>query len=133
MKDCTNYKDFIRDLLAGKDVGEDIYKQIELLPEGNHICHGDYHPGNIWVDEEGRLKIIDLMNICHGPKEYDIARTYFLITEGSMPAGISEEEKEKLTQIRKAVGIRYLEIMEVSVDQLQKYIEVITVYRRYEC
>lgn len=129
---CMNYKDFLRGLLFGKQVDNHVYQLIEMLPDGDCVCHGDYHPGNVWVNEQGSYKVIDFMNVCHGPKEYDIARTYVLITQDEFPAGISEEQKENLRQLRCLLGKEYLKLMQVTVEQIQQYIEVITICRKYE-
>ena len=56
------------------------------LPDGNFICHGDLHPGNIIRTKDGELCLIDFMNVCRGPKEYDVARTYVLLTENNPEA-----------------------------------------------
>lgn len=45
------------------------------------MVHGDFHPLNVFLEEDGGLKVIDFMNMMRSPAEYDIARTYFLIGE----------------------------------------------------
>lgn len=88
------------------------------LPDGNFICHGDLHPGNIIRTKDGELCLIDFMNVCRGPKEYDVARTYVLLTENNPAA--------------KAVGKKYLELMEMSFLQIEPFLGAIQFCRRKE-
>lgn len=37
-------------------------EKILALPEGDHICHGDFHPGNIILKSDGTAVVIDFMN-----------------------------------------------------------------------
>lgn len=88
------------------------------LPDGNFICHGDLHPGNIIRTQKNELYLIDFMNVCRGPKEYDVARTYVLLTENNPEA--------------KAVGKKYLELMEMSFLQIEPFLGAIQFCRRKE-
>ena len=58
------------------------------------------------------------MNVCRGPKEYDVARTYVLLTENNPEA--------------KAVGKNYLELMEMSFLQIEPFLGAIQFCRRKE-
>lgn len=81
-----SYKKFLELCIGEKTkLNMDMYDEIASLPEGNSLCHGDYHPGNIWIDKSGEMLLIDFMNVCHGPWQYDVARTYVLISEGDLP------------------------------------------------
>ena len=84
--EVMSYKEFLQ-LCIGEKTNRnvDIFNEIRELPDGNCLCHGDYHPDNIWVDTEGEVLVIDFMNVCHGPWQYDVARTYVLISEGDVP------------------------------------------------
>ena len=88
------------------------------LPDGNFICHGDLHPGNIIRTKDGELCLIDFMNVCRGPKEYVMARTYVLLTENNPAA--------------KAVGKKYLELMEMSFLQIEPFLGAIQFCRKKE-
>lgn len=88
------------------------------LPDGNFICHGDLHPGNIIRTKDGEHCLIDFMNVCRGPKEYDVARTYVLLTENNPEA--------------KAVGKKYLELMEMSFLQIEPFLGAIQFCRKKE-
>ena len=65
---------------------------LEVLPEGDCFCHGDFHFGNIMVSRENYY-IIDYMNVCSGHKYGDIARTVYLTEMTPVPAGITDREQ----------------------------------------
>lgn len=44
--------------------------------DGDSLCHGDFHPGNILLSN-GHTMVIDFMNVYHGDFLYDVARTVF--------------------------------------------------------
>jgi thiamine kinase-like enzyme len=52
-------------------------KELEKMPKGNQLCHGDFHPGNIMVSESGAI-IIDWIDATLGNPLADLARTTIL-------------------------------------------------------
>ena len=57
-----------RSLLAG----------LAALPDGDRLCHGDFHPFNI-VGPLGREVLLDWPNACQGDPAADVCRSYILI------------------------------------------------------
>ena len=51
------------------------------LPDGQNICHGDFHPENILLTKSGPV-VIDWMTACSGSPWADVARTSLLLTIG---------------------------------------------------
>ncbi len=51
---------------------------LQALPDGDRICHGDYHPGNVLVAAD-RVAVIDWPNATRGVPEADHARTMLLL------------------------------------------------------
>jgi aminoglycoside phosphotransferase (APT) family kinase protein len=51
------------------------------LPESTHevICHGDLHPLNVMVDEDGVTGVLDWGRICFADPEYDLAAAFLLL------------------------------------------------------
>jgi Ser/Thr protein kinase RdoA (MazF antagonist) len=47
---------------------------LETLPDGDRLCHGDFHPGNILVGNQGEV-IIDWIDANRGSPLADVART----------------------------------------------------------
>ena len=58
------------------------------LPDGNAVCHGDFHPDNILMSDHGPV-IIDWMTGRRGHPLADVARTVLLIQTGGLPPRVS--------------------------------------------
>ena len=56
------------------------------LPDGDRLCHGDFHPGNI-IKTDGRHVIIDWSDVAMGDPVADFARSQLLIQLGEPPPG----------------------------------------------
>ena len=63
------------------------YHALEKLPEGDRLCHGDYHPDNVLITPKGPV-IIDWMTASRGDLWADVARTHLLLRLGQ-PTGDS--------------------------------------------
>lgn len=61
-----------------------IYQYIDLLPDGDKLCHFDFHPANIMVSD-GQYRVIDWMTGCMGNPLSDIARTVLLLNYAEIP------------------------------------------------
>lgn len=48
------------------------------LPDGDRLCHGDFHPFNI-LGVPGSAIVIDWLDAASGPPAADVARSYMLI------------------------------------------------------
>jgi aminoglycoside phosphotransferase (APT) family kinase protein len=57
---------------------------LEPLPDGDRLCHGDFHPGNILETKEGPI-VIDWTNATRGDPDADFARTLLMIRIGDPP------------------------------------------------
>jgi len=108
--DAMNYKEFLK-MFA---VDNDTIAKIDLLPDDNCFIHGDFHLGNVMIDESDNLVLIDMMNVCKGPALYDIARTYFLL---SYDTNLQNQ---------------YLERMGCVLEDITPYLEVICDTRENE-
>jgi aminoglycoside phosphotransferase (APT) family kinase protein len=57
---------------------------LAALPEGERICHGDYHPGNIIMDGE-RPVVIDWTAVRRGEPGADVQRSLLMLRLGEPP------------------------------------------------
>jgi Ser/Thr protein kinase RdoA (MazF antagonist) len=61
---------------------------LDGLPDGDRLCHGDFHPGNIMIAGETPV-VIDWTNATRGDPAGDVARTLLLLRLGKPPPGTS--------------------------------------------
>ena len=59
---------------------------LDSLPDGDRICHGDFHPGNV-IRNGDQLVVIDWTNVRRGDPTADFARTDMMIRIGDVPPG----------------------------------------------
>jgi Ser/Thr protein kinase RdoA (MazF antagonist) len=62
---------------------DDPRKQILLdrlndMPDGDRLCHGDFHPMNVLGDASQPI-VIDWPNACHGAPAGDVCRSYLML------------------------------------------------------
>lgn len=58
--------------------------RLDGLPDGDAICHGDMHPGNVLLTGRGAV-VIDWMTASCGNPAGDVARTLFLLRHSGVP------------------------------------------------
>lgn len=135
VKDVPNYKEFLKSHIpniqgANLKKKEKISQMIDGLPDGDILCHGDFHPGNILIWEENSI-VIDFMNVCSGSFLYDVARTVFLVEYTPVPMEVGN--REHILRLKKTLADLYLMEMNVTRDMIQAYLEVIILIREGEC
>lgn len=110
VSDAMDYKDFLKMFATDKET----ITKINALADDDCLIHGDYHLGNVMLDEADNLVLIDMLNICKGPALYDIARTYFLLGYNT---NIQSE---------------YLKGMGYTLKNIEPYLDVISAIRENE-
>ncbi|TAH70862.1 MAG: hypothetical protein EWM47_05110 [Anaerolineaceae bacterium] len=58
-------------------------KYLKQLPEGDVLCHFDFHPGNVMIANKKEV-ILDWMTACRGDSCADVARTCLLLKYGEV-------------------------------------------------
>jgi aminoglycoside phosphotransferase (APT) family kinase protein len=59
-------------------------EKLDALPDGDRLCHGDFHPGNLLSGRDGPA-VIDWTDAARGDPAADLARTRLLIRQGAVP------------------------------------------------
>lgn len=94
-----------------------IIAELQTLREDTRICHGDFHPDNIIVNQV--CWVIDWMTGMIGNPAGDVARTMLLFKFGTMPDGTPIHFVELFAQFRQYILERYLkEYISVSALEL---------------
>jgi aminoglycoside phosphotransferase (APT) family kinase protein len=77
------------------------------LPDGNALCHGDFHPGNVFFTARGPV-IIDWERASRGDPQGDVACTSRLIQHSPLPEGAPKFMHLLLSCTRRLVHRIYL-------------------------
>ncbi len=103
------------------------------LPDGDRLCHGDFHPDNVVMTAKGP-RIIDWMTANRGNPWADVARTHLLLTLGQPPGNVIA-----LRLILLARGLfyrgymrRYQSFATEGREQLQAWIPIMAAARLNE-
>lgn len=61
----------------------ELLQRLEGLKSKDNVCHGDFNPSNVIIQEDGTVYVIDWAHVTQGNPCFDAARTYMLfIMEG---------------------------------------------------
>lgn len=93
--------------------------RLAALPEGNRLCHGDFHPFNI-IGMPGAAMIVDWPDATSGPPAADVARSYLLMRHG---AG---------RQLADAYLQRYLAASDITQADITTWLPIIAAARLAE-
>jgi Ser/Thr protein kinase RdoA (MazF antagonist) len=63
-----------------------VLRALDELPAGDRVCHGDYHPANVLVTDDGP-RVIDWPAAMRGDPHGDVARTLLIFDIASVPPG----------------------------------------------
>lgn len=75
---------------------------LEGLPDGDQLCHGDLHPGNILLSPHGPM-VIDWQNATRGDPAADFTRTRVLLACGELPPGVPDSLRAVVARVRQQV------------------------------
>ncbi len=92
---------------------------LESLPDGNSLCHDDFHFSNVLWDGK-QAYMIDLMDICKGNRSFDIARTLYLIEFPRVSKDVPNWEK--VPEMQKQAAEFYLKEMGVTREGLNDFL-----------
>lgn len=73
-----------RSSLVPERYAEHALRELEALPEGEWLCHGDFHPGNV-MRAGDELVVIDWPNATRGDYHADFARSTLMLRLGDPP------------------------------------------------
>ena len=121
-------KEKLRNDLDSVDTLSDEYKEVILrslngLPDGDILCHFDFHPGNIMVVNQ-QPYFLDWMTACRGDACADVARTGILMKYGEViNASWIVKRLISLTQrhIYKTYIREYLLISGQTIEAIQQW------------
>lgn len=123
-------------ILWSKDLSDDkkekLYKLVNSMPEGDSLCHSDFHPDNILLSKNGDY-IIDWADCCNGNPCADVARTILTLTTAEVPEDISKLKRLVIKLIRNWFSTiytkEYLKISGKTINQINEWKVAVAAYR----
>lgn len=97
---------------------ENLISELKNMPDGNCLCHGDYHYNNL-IMNNGRVFIIDWVDATIGNPAADVCRTYMLFK--IYAPGIADTYIEK-----------YSNNTDVSIDEIKVWLPFVAASRLSE-
>lgn len=100
-----------------------LFDYLDMLPDGDVLCHFDFHPDNILVSKDS-AKVIDWMTACVGDKAADVSRTSVMLKYAELP------RQPKLIKmlvrcfqrtIYKSYIKEYLMISDLNLEDIEKW------------
>jgi uncharacterized protein (TIGR02172 family) len=114
---------------------EAVLKTLDKEPDGDNLCHGDFHPDNVLMTAEGPV-IIDWMDATRGNPVSDVARTSLLLSKGALPPGTAVLARWVIGTIRewfhKIYLRQYFQLSLGDQEQLTTWQPVIAAARLWE-
>jgi len=112
------------------DLREQVLRRLSELKDGDHVCHGDFHPGNVLLTERGPI-VIDWMTARRGNPWADVARTNLLLSIGAKSAGrqIKPIIRLLVDMYRRIYLNRYARLNPSLEDELSRWMPVIAAAR----
>jgi aminoglycoside phosphotransferase (APT) family kinase protein len=125
-------KDRIRHQLASELVPDDIRPEalalLEQAPDGDRLCHVDFHPGNLMRLRDGSLRVVDFGPACSGDPVWDHAATVALLQIAAPPPGASAWMRGLVRLLRgvllRAYRRRYEQLRAVEKANLERWIRI---------
>lgn len=98
-------------------------RTLDKLPNGNVLCHGDFHPDNIQMSTRGPV-VIDWNVATRGNPVADIARTLLLLQQGEpiQPIELGEEQIQSMRNSFVNIYLRrYSQIKPLSLEDVESW------------
>lgn len=116
-------RDIENESLLSFEEKQSVNKYLDTLPDGDCICHFDFHPDNIMILAD-RYFVIDWMTGCVGDPLSDVARTALILNYGEIPrvpSLVNALVKVLQKRIYKVYLSEYVKLTGASLSDIQKW------------
>lgn len=101
---------------------QELLEMLERMPCGNSFCHGDFHIGNIQLDNDS-CTILDWAEVSSGPAAADACRTYLDIR---YLGKYMIEDEQALEEMAKQYMEKYTAATGISQEEILAWLPLVT-------
>jgi uncharacterized protein (TIGR02172 family) len=116
-------------------VRQHVLAALDQMPDGESVCHGDYHPANLILSPRGPI-VIDWMTACHGNAVADVARTVLMLRTAVLPEDMPLAQRVMTQLLRQAFLSAYLRayraLRPLSEDDIEAWLPILAAARLSE-
>jgi len=110
----------------------EVLNDLENKAKENYVCHGDFHPGNIMM-QNGKPVVIDWMNAYSGTRAGDAARSYMMIISPNIPDVFRGVRKILLKIVKRKLARsfikEYIRLSNISFGEIREWMKIIAAVR----
>jgi Ser/Thr protein kinase RdoA (MazF antagonist) len=122
----------IRQAALPTQLRSSVLAALEALPEGDRICHGDFHPGNILLTGAGEV-IIDWIDATCGNPLADVARTTVILLGAVESHQIPSPSMRAFVRLFHAVYLRHTFTLRPGAkEEVHRWLPVVAAARLSE-
>lgn len=96
----------------------ELLQRLEGMKNHDKLCHGDFDPSNIIINEDGKYHIIDWAHATQGNASADVARTFLTLS------------MEKSAELAEKYVDLYCEKTETSKTEVQRWIPIVAAVQK---
>lgn len=113
---------------------EALRQYLSALPDGDRLCHFDFHPDNVMLTPHGPM-VIDWMNACKGDPLADAARTIMLLRHSFIPNKSALARRVMVAMrlyVCRAYICEYLRLSCAKLEDVERWEPPVMAARLYE-
>ena len=115
-----NHVDALPTSLKGK-----LLTELETLPKGDRVCHGDFHPANVLITR-GDAVVIDWIDAARGNPLADVARTSIIFLGAANSSQTTNIVEKLFTKISHTIYLReYFRLRPEGKDEYKRWLPIV--------
>ena len=109
-----------------------LLRALDSLPEGDRVCHGDFHPDNVLISS-GNANIIDWIDASRGNPLADVARTSIILRGAAESAQIPNPVLKMFVKLFHSTYLnRYFRLHSSGQEEYRRWLPIAAAARLTE-
>lgn len=106
--------------------------RLRKLPRGDRLCHGDFHPQNLVVTDEG-IRVIDWVDVTAGHPAADVARSELVLRLATITdSAVTGEKQRQIRRFLEAYVDAYCRLAPCPRESITPWLPVVAAARLCE-